>query len=59
MTLLGETQSGVDRHLEAKVPGTSSMMTDHSRALLHRENVTLPYSISGVTNPIENHIVVP
>ena len=29
--------------------------TDHSRALLHRENMTLPYGISGVINPLENH----
>ena len=53
--ILRETQSGVNRHLEAKVLGTSSIKTDHSKALLHRELMTLPYSISGVTNPIENH----
>ena len=29
--------------------------TGHSRALLHRENMALPYGISGVTNPIENY----
>ena len=48
---MGETQSGVDRHLETKVLVTSSKKTDHSRALLHRENMTLPYGISGVINP--------
>ena len=29
--------------------------TDHSRALLHREYMTLPYGVSGVTNPLENY----
>ena len=52
---LGETQSGVDRHLETKVHDTCSRKTDHSRALLHRENMTLPYGISEVTDPLENH----
>ena len=32
-----------------------SIKTDQSRALLLRENMTLPHSISGVTKPLENH----
>ena len=53
---LGETLSGVNKRLETKVQRyLSSIKTDQSRVLLLRENMTLPYSISGVTNPLENH----
>ena len=54
---IGETQSGVDKHLETKVLDTgsmkdlSSMKTEQGRAPLLRGNMTLSYSISGVTNP--------
>ena len=37
-----------------KYQDLSSVKTDQGRFLL-RENMTLPYSISGVTNPLENH----
>ena len=50
---LRETQSGINRHLETKVCYIKK--TDHSRTLLHRENMTLPYGINGVTNPLENY----
>ena len=38
-----------------KYKDLSSIKTDQSRALLLREIMTLPYSITGVTNPLENH----
>ena len=60
---LGETQSGVDKHLETRVLDTGSIkdlrsMKDVSsmKRLSKVElnyyvcNITLPYSISGVTN---------
>ena len=52
---LGETQqSGVDKHLETKVLDTGSMKDERLRRVglsYSCENMTLPYSISGVTNP--------
>ena len=48
--ILGETLSGVDKLLETKVLDTGSIKTDQGRVLLLRVNMTLPYSISGVTN---------
>ena len=54
LTLLGETQSGVNKHLETKVLDTGSMKDERlSRVGLsyHCGNMTPPYSISGVTNP--------
>ena len=53
--VLGETQRGVNKRLETKVLDTGSIKTEQDRALLLRGNMTLPYSISGVTNPLENH----
>ena len=53
--VLGETQRGVNKRLETKVLETGSIKTEQDRALLLRGNMTLPYSIIGVTNPLENH----
>ena len=38
-----------------KYKDLSSIKTEQGRSLLLRGNMTLPYSISGVTNPLENH----
>ena len=53
--MLGETQYGVNKHPKTKVLDTGSLKTDQDRVLLQRENISIPYSISGVTNPLENH----
>ena len=54
---LGETQSSVNKRLETKVQRLE-LYKRLNRALLLRKNMTLRYSISGVTNPY-SIIVVP